>query len=88
MSQRHVERVIGRLLIDEELRLRFSRAPLETLNELCEQGWELNRGEIDALVQTDVQLWARAAARLPSRLQRSSLRSGEPDVHARDREQA
>ena len=75
MSQRNVEILIGRLLTDEELRGRFLQAPFETLTSLSEQGLELTRGEIDALVQTDVQLWGRVAAKLPSRLQRSSLRT-------------
>jgi hypothetical protein len=75
MSQRNVEILIGRLLTDEELRERFLQAPFDTLTALSEQGLELTRGEIDALVQTDEQLWGRVAAKLPSRLQRSSLRS-------------
>jgi hypothetical protein len=77
MSQRNVEILIGRLLTDEELRAQFLHAPFETLTALSEQGLELTRGEIDALVQTDVQLWGRVAAKLPSRLQRCSLRSGD-----------
>jgi hypothetical protein len=75
MSQRNVELFIGRVVTDEELRHAFSRAPFETLTALSEQGCELTRGEIEALVQTDPQLWARVAAKLPSRLQRCSLRS-------------
>lgn len=78
MSQRNVEILIGRLLTDEELRLRFSQAPLATLLDLCERGCELTRGEIDALVETDIQLWSRVAAKLPSRLQRCSLRGASP----------
>ncbi len=74
MSQRNVELLIGRLLTDEELREQFTRAPFETLTGYCQQGWELTRGEMDALVQTDVRFWGLAATRLPSRLQRSSLR--------------
>ena len=77
MSQRNVEILIGRLLTDEELRARFLQAPFETLTTLSEQGLELTRGEIDALVQTDVQLWGRVASKLPSRLQRCSLQTGE-----------
>ena len=74
MSQRHVELLIGRLVTDEELRRRFSRAPFETLAALSEQGCELTAGEIDALVSADSQLWGKVAAKLPSRLQRCSLR--------------
>lgn len=79
MSQRNVELLIGRLVTDEDLRHRFARAPFEALAEFVDQGWELSRSEIDALVQIDVTLWSRAAARLPSRLQRVSLK---PDPHA------
>jgi hypothetical protein len=75
MSQRNVELLIGRLLTDEELREQFTRAPFETLTEYCQQGWELSRGEIEAIVHTDVRFWSLAAARLPSRLQRCSLRT-------------
>ena len=77
MSQRNVELLIGRPLTDEELRRRFLRRRSTPSTSLSEQGLELTRGEIDALVQTDVQLWGRVAAKLPSRLQRWSLRSDE-----------
>lgn len=93
MSQRNVQLVIGRLLTDDDLRQQFLRAPVATLEELSEQGWDLTPSEIDALVDTDVQLWSRVAAKLPSRLQRCSLRSDAPredtpqesDRHAPDR---
>jgi hypothetical protein len=42
MSQRTVERVIGRLATDEELRIEFTRAPKDTLETLRDQGWDLN----------------------------------------------
>jgi hypothetical protein len=78
MSQRNVELFIGRLLTDVELRRRFAGAPLETVSEFCEQGWELYRAEMDALAQIDLRLWCQAAASLPSRLQRCSLCGGKP----------
>jgi len=73
MSQRNVELFIGRLLTDAELRRRFQGAPLQTITEFCAQGWELSRGEMDALTELDVRVWCLAAAGLPSRLQRCSL---------------
>jgi hypothetical protein len=73
MSQRNVELFIGRLLTDAELRQRFSSAPSVIIAEFCQQGWELNQGEMDALSELDVRLWCVAAAGLPSRLQRCSL---------------
>jgi hypothetical protein len=75
MSQRTVELVIGRLLTDEELRLRFDQDPIGTLADFCERGFELTRGEIDALVQTDIKLWGETAGRINPRLQRCSLRA-------------
>lgn len=77
MSQRNVEILLGRLLTDEELRRRFARGALDTLTEFSELGWELTRGEIDALAEIDPQLWSRIAAKLPSRLQRCSLRTAD-----------
>lgn len=75
MSQRNVELFIGRLMTDLELRKRFLASPRLTLADYCEQGWELSRGEVQALLDTDVRLWFIAAAGLPSRLKRCSLRS-------------
>jgi len=77
MSHRTVERIIGRLLTDEELRLKFTRAPKRTLAELGEQGWELSRVEVDALLTTEIRLWSEAAARIDPRLQCCSLKTDE-----------
>jgi hypothetical protein len=77
MSQRNVERVIGRLVTDEELRLEFIRAPKKTLSALAEQGCELSGVEVDALLHTDIGLWAHAAARVDPGLQHCSLKAGE-----------
>jgi hypothetical protein len=74
MSQRTVELVIGRLLTDEELRLRFAHEPLATLADFCERGFDLTRGEIDALLQIEATVWGQTADRIHPRLQRSSLR--------------
>lgn len=78
MSQRNVQLVIGRLVTDEDLRQRFLRAPAETLDDLSERGCELSRGEKDALLEIDTQLWTRIAAKLPSRLQLCTLRVESP----------
>jgi hypothetical protein len=74
MSQKTVQLVIGRLVTDEEYRLRFLSDPLGVLNRLHDQGVELTRGEIEALVRTDRTLWTEAAERIDSHLQRCSLR--------------
>jgi hypothetical protein len=75
MSQKTVHLVIARLLTDEELRLQFLRDPLGTLTAVRDQGFELTTSEIDALIETDRELWAYAAARIDPRLQRCSFRS-------------
>jgi hypothetical protein len=75
MSQRTIERVIGRLLTDEELRHKFIRSPRRTLLELNEQGWELSRLEVEALLATAIGLWPEVAARIDPRLQRCSLKT-------------
>jgi hypothetical protein len=74
MSQKTVQLVIGRLVTDEELRVRFVERPLETLTELREQGFELTGDEIDALVRIDPDVWPSMARRIHPRLQRCSLR--------------
>jgi hypothetical protein len=74
MSQKTVQLVIGRLVTDEELRLRFVERPLETLTQLREQGFELSEEEIDALTQSDAEMWPAMARRIHPRLQRCSLR--------------
>ena len=80
MSHRTVERVIGRLLTDEELRHEFTRSPKRTLVELNEQGWELSRLEVDALLAIEVGLWSEVAARIDPRLQRCSLKAHAGDA--------
>ena len=73
MSQRTVELIIGRLLTDEDLRRRFGENPVRTLAGLCDQGYELNRSEINALVSTDPTLWPRTAHHIHPSLQRCTL---------------
>jgi len=79
MSHRTIERVIGRLLTDEELRHEFTRSPRRTLAELSEQGWELSRLEVDALLAMEVGLWSDVAARIDPRLQRCSLKTQQDE---------
>jgi hypothetical protein len=76
MSQKTVQLVMGRLLTDEELRGHFVQRPLETLAELRAQGFELTDDEIDALAESDPEMWPAMARRIHPRLQRCSLRSG------------
>ena len=75
MSQRTVQLLIGQIVTDEELRRRFVERPLETLTALRDQGVELTKFEVDALVRTDKNLWEATAKRINPRLQRCSIRS-------------
>ncbi len=75
MTQRNVEWLLGRLLTDEELRTDFIRHPANTLEELQRQGWELTATEVEALLSGDAAMWRDLARRIPSRLQRCSLRT-------------
>ena len=73
MSQKAVQLLIGQIVTDEELRRRFIRQPRETLTALRDRGIELTPSEIDALVDTDSQLWDSVAGRIHPRLQRCCL---------------
>ena len=73
MAQKTVERIIGRILTDEDLRTRFVTHPAATLTALRDQGHDLTNGEIAALVQTDMRLWQRGTRWLDVRLQRCRL---------------
>lgn len=73
MSQKTVQSLIGRLLTDEECRIRFLSDPLGTLVAMRDQGLELTGSEIQALLRTERALWSEAAERLDSHLQRCSL---------------
>jgi hypothetical protein len=75
MAQKTVQLIIGRLLTDEDLRQEFLGQPRETLAALREQGFELTQWEVDALVQTDPELWAAVAPLIDPRLQRCSFKT-------------
>jgi len=74
MSLKTVQSIVGRLMTDEEFRLRFLSDPLDVLNALRDQGIDLTTGEIEALLRTDRSFWTDAARRIHPNLQRSSLR--------------
>jgi hypothetical protein len=73
MSQRTVELIIGRLLTDEDLRRRFCEDSFQTLAGLRDQGHELSRSEIDALMSTDLAVWLHTADHIHPSLQRCHL---------------
>ncbi len=80
MSQKTVQLVIARLLTDEEVRLQFLSDPVGTLQEIRDQGFELTSDEVNALIETDRDLWASAAARIHPRLQRCGFHSPRRQV--------
>ena len=75
VAQRIVEMLIGRLITDEQFRAEFLDDPRKTLNDLREQGLELSRTEMAALMNTDPALWARTADAIDPRLQKASLKN-------------
>jgi hypothetical protein len=75
MSQKTVQLIIGRVITDEDLRDRFIRDPAETIAALEELGFELTPSEVEALIQTDSELWTTAARRIHPQLQRCRLLS-------------
>jgi hypothetical protein len=75
MAQKTVQIIIGRILTDEELREKFLVAPVETLSAFRESGLELTDAEIDALTNTDRELWRSGAEWIDSRLQRCCLKT-------------
>ena len=72
MSLKTVQVIVGRLVTDEEYRLKFLSDPIHALTKLRDQGVELTSAEIEALIRTDRTLWSDAAARIDRDLQRSS----------------
>ena len=73
MAHKNVQLIIGRILTDEELREQFLDQPFETLAALRDNGFDLTRSEIDALLLTDPRLWRAGPRWVDSRLQRCCL---------------
>jgi hypothetical protein len=48
--------------------------------ELNDQGWELSRLEVDALLAMEVGLWSEVAVRIDPRLQRSSQKTHDGEA--------
>lgn len=77
MSQRNVERILGRLVSDEGFRRRYWPDPAAALDELVAGGSELNaceRRALLALAREDVESFAAA---LDPCIQKSDLNGGE-----------
>jgi hypothetical protein len=70
MAHRTVQLIIGRILTDEPFRDRFVADPDDTLLSLREMGYDLTRLELDALSNTNRQLWQDGPHSIDPRLQR------------------
>jgi len=57
MSQENVDRLITRLMSEEELRVRFALDRFVTIADLHEGGLALTPNEIDLFIQSDVSIW-------------------------------
>jgi hypothetical protein len=73
MAYKTVQFIIGQILTDEELRAKFLDQPSETLASLRDNGFDLTKSEIDALLLTDPRLWRAGPRWVDSRLQRCRL---------------
>lgn len=76
MSQRSVERVIGRLVTDEDFRRQFEADPIAALGGVAAGGVELTEVETRALAGLDARLLARVAEAIDPRLQKLCIREG------------
>jgi hypothetical protein len=80
MSQRSVERVIGRLVTDEQFRRRFETNPVQALQEAAATGTELTDVEMRALAGLDARVVSRFADAIDPRLQKICCRAeDQPD---------
>jgi hypothetical protein len=70
MSQRDVERVIGRLVTDEAFRRRYAQDPVAVIREIVEAGADLTPVEVRALANLDPGLVVRIADALDPRIQK------------------
>jgi hypothetical protein len=78
MSQKSVEAIIGKLVTDEDLRVRLRTAPGATLRAFREAGLELTPVEHASLLALDPEACERFARRLDPRIQKVSLRATRP----------
>lgn len=76
MSQRNVEKILGRLVSDEAFRRRFWPDPAAALDEMAASGSELNSCERRALCALARDAVERFAAVLDPCIQKSDLNGG------------
>jgi hypothetical protein len=83
MSQRNVERVIGRLVTDEQFRRRFEANAVQALQEVALAGVELTDVEMRALSGLDARTVSRFADAIDPRLQKICCRAEETSDESR-----
>lgn len=76
MSQRGVERVIGRLVTDEAFLRRFTENPAAVIQEVLACGVELTSLEMQAIASIDPELLTRLAENLDPRIQKICIEGG------------
>ena len=76
MSQRHVEHLLGRMILDEALRTQFRVDRQRTLAALAGEGLELTAAEVEALAALEPHDLDWFAARVDRRIQQASLATG------------
>ena len=77
MSQRNVERVLGRLVSDEAFRRRWWSDPVAALDEIAASGSDINPCERRALLAVAREEAERFAASLDPCIQKIDLNGGE-----------
>jgi hypothetical protein len=75
VAHRAIELLIGRLITDEQFRDEFLNDREAMLRRLSEHGLELSPTERAALLDTDPDLWVRAANALDPRLQKIGFKN-------------
>ena len=76
MTQRNVERAVGRLITDEDFRARFKESPMAAVEQLVLGGWELTPGEREAIAALEPEQLESLARRVDPRIRRASLNTG------------
>ena len=76
MSQKAVERILGKLATDEEFRQRFRSSPRETIDTACREPESLTAVEREAICALDPVLLEQFADALDPRLQRVRIPVG------------
>ena len=77
MSQRSVERIIGRLVTDEGYRRRYWQDREKAIREVASWGCELNECEWRALTALQREPVERFAGAIDPRIQKTDIEGGE-----------